>query len=55
MQRKSGNASLNKGKLETKLDHTISLMTAVCYYFSDVKKYQYSAYHRIKTVRGKKQ
>ena len=30
-------------------------MTAVCYYFSVVKKYQYPAYHRIKIVRGKKQ
>jgi len=28
----------HKGKLETKLGHAISLMTAVCYYFSDVKK-----------------
>ena len=28
----------HKEKLETKLGHTISLITAVCYYFSDVKK-----------------
>ena len=28
----------HKRKLETKLGHGISLMTAVCYYFSDVKK-----------------
>jgi hypothetical protein len=44
----------HKGKLETKLGHPISLMTAVCYYLSDVKKYQYPAYHRIKTARGYK-
>ena len=28
----------HKGKLETKLGHAISLMTVVCYYFSDAKK-----------------
>jgi hypothetical protein len=28
----------HKGKLETNPGHAISLMTAVCYYFSDVKK-----------------
>jgi diguanylate cyclase (GGDEF)-like protein len=28
----------HKEKLETKLGHTISLMTAVCFYFSDVEK-----------------
>ena len=28
----------HKVKLETKLGHAISLMTAVCYYFSDAKK-----------------
>jgi len=28
----------HKEKLETKLSHAISLMTAVCYYFSDVEK-----------------
>jgi len=28
----------HKVKLETKLGHSISLMTAVCYYFSDVEK-----------------
>jgi diguanylate cyclase (GGDEF)-like protein len=28
----------HKEKLETKLGHTLSLMTAVCYYFSDVEK-----------------
>ena len=43
-----------KWKLETKLGHAISLMTAVCYYFSDAKKYQNPAYHRIKTALGNK-
>jgi len=28
----------HKEKLEAKLGHTLSLMTAVCYYFSDVEK-----------------
>jgi hypothetical protein len=28
----------HKEKLEAKLGQSISLMTAVCYYFSDVKK-----------------
>ena len=44
----------HKGKLETKLGHAISLMTTVCYYFSDAKKYQNPAYHRIKTALGNK-
>jgi hypothetical protein len=32
----------HKGKLETKRGYAISLMTVVCYYFSDVKKFSIS-------------
>ena len=38
MQRNWKRIVEHKEKLETKLGHTISLMTAFCYYFSDVEK-----------------
>jgi hypothetical protein len=39
-----------KEKLEAKLEHTLSLMTAVCYYFSNVEKINTPAIIELKTL-----